>query len=391
MIRFLSLLSSMPRLRPLFLLLAALPVIAGARSVPDAPPLQAESYLLMDSATGQVIAGHEADQRRSPASITKVMTTYVAFEEIAAGRASMDDRVLISERAWRQGIDSTQSRMFIEVGTLVKLEDLMRGIIIQSGNDASVAVAEHLAGSEAGFASMMNAAAERLGMSNSQFRNASGMPEEGHYSTARDIAKLIRAHVRDYPEGYAMYAEKEYSYNEIRQFNRNRLLWRDTSVDGVKTGYTRESGYCLASSAVRDDRRLISVVLGTPSPDQRTQDSLALLNYGFRFFDTVNLFADGESVQTRMVYGGDVSEVPIGLRGGLQVTIPRDASERLSLDAEIRSPLQAPITAGERLGTLTVSLDEEVLRVEPLVAIEGVAEGGIFKRFFDMVRLRLGV
>lgn len=383
--------SLMPRLRLLVALLAVLPALAAARSVPEPPPLQAEAYVLMDAATGQIIAEHAPDERRSPASITKVMTSYVAFEEIAAGRASMDDRVLISEKAWRQGIDSTQSRMFIEVGAQVKLEDLLRGIIIQSGNDASVAVAEHLAGSQAGFASMMNATAERLSMENSQFRNASGMPEEGHYSTARDIAKLIRAHIRDFPDGYAFYSEKEFTYNEIRQFNRNRLLWRDDSVDGVKTGYTSESGYCLASSAVRDDRRLISVVLGTPSPDQRTQDSLALLNYGFRFFDTVTLFAAGESVRTRPVYGGELSELAVGLAQALQVTVPRDATDRLTLDAEIRSPLQAPIAAGDRLGTLTVRLDDETLRVEPLVATEAVPQGGIFKRLVDAVRLRLGV
>lgn len=382
---------SMHPFRLLFFLFLLLPAAAGARSVPDAPPLQAEAYVLMDAATGQIIAAHNPDERRSPASITKVMTSYVAFEEIAAGRAAMDDRALISEKAWRQGIDSTQSRMFIEVGTLVKLEELLRGVIIQSGNDASVAVAEHLAGSQAGFASMMNATAERLGMANSQFRNASGMPEEGHYSTARDIATLIRAHIRNFPEGYAMYSEKEFTYNEIRQFNRNRLLWRDDSVDGVKTGYTSESGYCLASSAVRDDRRLISVVLGTPSPDQRTQDSLALLNYGFRFFDTVTLFAKGESVQTRAVYGGEQSELAVGLGEALQVTVPRDAKDRLSLDAEIRSPLQAPIAAGEQLGTLTVSLDDETLRVEPLVATQAVPQGGIFKRLVDAIRLRLGV
>ena len=381
----------MHSIRLLLVLLIALPAIGNARSVPEAPPLEADAYILMDAATGQVIAEHDADQRRSPASITKVMTSYVAFEEIAAGRAAMDDEVLISEKAWRQGIDSSQSRMFIEVGSTVPLEALLHGMIVQSGNDASVAIAEHLAGSEAGFASMMNATAKRLGMTNSHFQNASGMPMTDHYSTARDIAKLIHAHVNDFPDGYAIYSEKEFTYNEIRQFNRNRLLWRDDTVDGVKTGYTSESGYCLASSAVRDGRRLISVVLGTPSPSQRTQDSLALLNYGYRFFDTVTLFGAGEEVQKRPIYGGAQSEVAIGVAEALSVTVPRDAAYAIKLDAEIRSPLRAPIAAGDRLGTLTVTLDDETLMVEPLVATGDVPEGGIFKRLFDAVRLRLGV
>ncbi|MGB0212503.1 D-alanyl-D-alanine carboxypeptidase family protein [Algiphilus sp.] len=381
----------MHSIRLLLVLLIALPAIGNARSVPEAPPLEADAYILMDAATGQVIAEHDADQRRSPASITKVMTSYVAFEEIAAGRAAMDDEVLISEKAWRQGIDSSQSRMFIEVGSRVPLEALLHGMIVQSGNDASVAIAEHLAGSEAGFASMMNATAKRLGMTNSRFQNASGMPVEQHYSTARDIAKLIHAHIKDFPDGYAIYSEKEFTYNEIRQFNRNRLLWRDDTVDGVKTGYTSESGYCLASSAVRDGRRLISVVLGTPSPSQRTQDSLALLNYGYRFFDTVTLFGAGEEVQKRPIYGGAQPEVAIGVAEALSVTVPRDAADAIKLDAEIRSPLRAPIAAGERLGTLTVTLDDETLLVEPLVATGDVPEGGIFKRLFDAVRLRLGV
>ncbi|MCK5769275.1 D-alanyl-D-alanine carboxypeptidase family protein [Algiphilus sp.] len=381
----------MHSIRLLLVLLIALPAIGNARSVPEAPPLEADAYILMDAATGQVIAEHDADQRRSPASITKVMTSYVAFEEIAAGRAAMDDEVLISEKAWRQGIDSSQSRMFIEVGSRVPLEALLHGMIVQSGNDASVAIAEHLAGSEAGFASMMNATAKRLGMTNSRFQNASGMPVEQHYSTARDIAKLIHAHIKDFPDGYAIYSEKEFTYNEIRQFNRNRLLWRDDTVDGVKTGYTSESGYCLASSAVRDGRRLISVVLGTPSPSQRTQDSLALLNYGYRFFDTVTLFGAGEEVQKRPIYGGAQPEIAIGVAEALSVTVPRDAADAIKLDAEIRSPLRAPIAAGERLGTLTVTLDDETLLVEPLVATGDVPEGGIFKRLFDAVRLRLGV
>lgn len=347
--------------------------------------------MLMDAATGQLIAEKNPDKRRSPASITKVMTSYVAFAEIEAGRASLDDQVLISERAWRQGIDSSQSRMFIEVGTTVRFEDLLRGVIISSGNDASVAVAEHLAGSQEGFATMMNAAANQLGMTNTTFMNASGMPAEGHYSTARDIAKLIHAHIRDFPEGYAMYAEKEFTYNSIRQFNRNRLLWRDGSVDGAKTGYTSESGYCLASSAERDGRRMISVVLGTPSPDARAQDSLALLNYGYRFFDTVTLFDAGESIRTMPVYGGAQSEVTIGVEKPLRVTVPRDAAERIALDAEFQTPLQAPLALGAQLGMLTVRLDDKTIHMEPLVATEEVLAGGMFKRLFDNLRLRLGV
>lgn len=379
----------MPRFAAFILAFACCTVAASP--VPDPPPLDAEAYVLMDGATGQILAAKNPDKQRSPASITKVMTSYVAFEEIEAGRAAMDDPVLISEKAWRQGIDSSQSRMFIEVGSLVTLEALLRGMIVQSGNDASVAIAEHLAGSEAGFASMMNATAQRLGMNDSHFDNASGMPEPTHRSSARDIATLVRAHIRDFPEGYAMYAEKEFTYNEIRQFNRNRLLWRDDSVDGVKTGYTSESGYCLASSAKRDGRRLISVVLGTSSPDAREQDSLALLNYGFRFFDTVTLFDKGEAVQTHRVFGGAASELDVGVGNALRVALPRDAEQRIKLNAEVQTPLQAPIAKGAQLGTLTVTLDEETLLVEPLVANEEVAQGGIVKRLIDAVRLRLGV
>ncbi|MEQ9011148.1 D-alanyl-D-alanine carboxypeptidase family protein [Algiphilus sp.] len=379
----------MPRFAPLVLAFACF--AASAKPVPEPPPLDAEAYVLMDGATGQILSAKNPDKKRSPASITKVMTSYVAFEEIAAGRAAMDDTVLISEKAWRQGIDSSQSRMFIEVGSQVSLEALLRGIIVQSGNDASVAVAEHMAGSEAGFASMMNTTAQRLGMNDSHFENASGMPAPTHRSTARDIATLVRAHIADFPEGYALYSEKEYSYNGIRQFNRNRLLWRDDSVDGVKTGYTSESGYCLASSAERDGRRLIAVVLGTSSPDAREQDSLALLNYGFRFFDTVTLFDRDEAVQTHRVFGGAQSEVDVGVRSALRVALPRDAEERIQLQAEVPSPLQAPIAKGAQLGTLTVTLDDETLLVEPLVANQDVAQGGIVKRLIDAVRLRLGI
>lgn len=375
------------------LLLAAslLPYYAVAQSVPDAPPVRAESYILVDAQTGQVLAERNPDDRRDPASITKVMTIYVTHEEIANGRASLDDKVLISEKAWRQGIDSTQSRMFVEVGTLVRLEDLLRGVIIQSGNDASVAVAEHIAGSEPGFANMMNATAERLGMRNSSFRNSSGMPEDGHYSTARDIAMLAMALANDHPEGYAVYSEREFTYNGIRQFNRNRLLWRDDSVDGVKTGYTSRAGYCLASSAKRDGRRLVAVVLGAPGEDQRAQDSLALLNYGFRFFENATLVEAGQAIDTLRIYGGEQSELRVGIPEGLLASVPRGGRDRLQVDTRFRTPLTAPIRAGDVVGELTIRLDDEVLRSEALVALEDVAEGGLIKRAIDNLRLRIGI
>jgi D-alanyl-D-alanine carboxypeptidase (penicillin-binding protein 5/6) len=362
---------------------------AVAQVVPDAPPVNAEAYVLMDAQTGQILAKRNADERRDPASITKVMTSYVAFDEIAKGHARMEDEVLISEAAWRQGIDSSQSRMFIEVGRRVSLEDLLRGIIVQSGNDASVAIAEHLAGSKAGFAGLMNAEAQRLGMRNSNFLNASGMPEEGHYSSARDIAIMVQALVRDFPEKYAMYAEKEFTYNNIRQFNRNRLLWRDSTVDGVKTGHTRAAGYCLAASAERDGRRLISVILGAPSENQRTQDSMALLNYGFRFFETVALYTSGQALQTVRAYGGENAELAVGVTQDVAATVPRGARDRVTVNAQIQQPVSAPVSEGQVMGTLEVSMDGEVVASYPLVALHDVAEGGLFTRLIDAVRLRL--
>lgn len=361
---------------------------AHAQTVPNPPPVSAAAWILLDAETGQVIAEHNADERREPASITKVMTAYIAFDEIRKGHASLDDEVLISEAAWRQGIDSTQSRMFIEVGKRVRFEDLLRGMIIQSGNDASVAIAEHLAGSKGGFAGLMNTEAKRLGMENSAFTNASGMPEEGHYSTARDIATLVRALIRDFPDHYGMYAEKEFTFNNIRQFNRNRLLWRDASVDGVKTGHTRAAGYCLASSAVRDGRRLISVVLGAPDETRRAQDSLALLNYGFRFFDTVTLYTAGQSLQNLRVYGGRDNEVALGVESVVAATVPRGARERISVAADIRQPVAAPVTKGDILGTLNISLDDQLIASHPLVALADVEEGGFFTRLIDAIRLR---
>ena len=371
-------------LRSFFLALLVLPLLAHAQQMPTPPALVAKAWLLVESASGQELAAQNADERIEPASLTKLMTAYLTFAAIKQGTIKLDQAVPVSDRAWRaQG-----SRMFIKVNTQVPVEDLIKGMIIQSGNDACVALAEAIAGSEDNFAQMMNREAQRLGMKNSQFRNAAGMPDAQHYTTVRDLATLADALIRDFPAEYAKYySMKEFRYNNITQPNRNRLLWLDPTVDGVKTGHTDAAGYCLISSAKRGDRRLLSVVVGTKSDAVRTQESLKLLNYGFQFYDGVRLYAKDQAVSTLKVWKGTASTVKAGFQSDFVISVPKGFSPRLKTELLSQQPLMAPVAAGQVVGTLKVSLDDKPFGDYPVVALEAVPVAGIFGRMIDTVRL----
>ncbi len=368
-------------------LLAGLSGAAHAEAVPEPPAIDATAYALMDYSSGELIAASNPDARVAPASITKVLTSYIVFDEIRQNRLKPTDQVLISEKAWRQGIDSKESRMFVQVGTSVPLIDLLRGIIIQSGNDATLAVSEHVAGSETAFAELMNQYAARLGMKNSHFADASGLPDPQHYTTARDLTILSRALIHDFPEQYKIFSEKEFTYNKIKQPNRNLLLNRDPSVDGIKTGHTSEAGYCLLTSAVRDGRRLVAAVMGTKSWAYREQASLELLNYGFRFFETATLYGPEQPAQELRVYKGASDTIKIGTLEPVGIALPRGQSDKLQVTTQIDTPIVAPLASGQPLGTATVTLEGKVLKTIPLVALAEVAEGGFFHRLFDTIAL----
>lgn len=366
---------------------SSLPLLAHAAAVPDPPALDLKAFALMDYASGEIIAASNPDLRVAPASITKVLTSYVVFDEIRQNRLKESDSVLISEKAWRQGIDSTESRMFIDVGSQVPIIDLLRGIIVQSGNDATLALAEHVAGSETAFAELMNQRAKKLGMTNSHFADASGLPHPDHYTTARDLTILSRALIHDFPEQYKMFAEREFTWNKIKQPNRNLLLGRDPSVDGIKTGHTSEAGYCLLTSAERDGRRLIAAVMGAKSWAYREQASLELLNYGFRFFETATLYGPDKPAAEQRVYKGASEKVVIGTLEAVAIAMPRGTQEKLEVTTQIDTPIVAPLTQGQPLGTATISLEGKVLKTVPLVAMSDVAVGGFFHRLFDTIRL----
>ncbi len=354
--------------------------------IPEAPELPVKSYLVMDFATGEVIAESNADTRVEPASLTKIMTVYTVADGLARGLIRLDDQPVVSEYAWKQ----EGSRMFIEVGKQVSVEELLHGDIIQSGNDASVALAEHLSGTEDVFASVMNEHAARLGMASSSFANSTGLPNPGTYTTARDMARLARALVAEFPNTYRIFSEPEYTYNGITQRNRNGLLGRDPSVDGMKTGYTQAAGYCLVASAVRDGMRLISVVMGAESDGARTQASRALLNYGFRFFESRQLYAAKAPITTGKVWQGELDEVQVGLAEDLQMLLPRaDLGDNLKAVAELRKPLIAPLTEGQEVGELMVSYKDKPLRTLPLVTLAAIPEGSWVKRAVDSVKLMM--
>ena len=380
--------SSLMKFKPsriyLALFLALSPLLSAAQ-VPSAPPLTAKGYLLIDYNSGQILAEKASSERMEPASITKLMTAYVAFNAIKSGQISLTDEVLVSEKAWRtQG-----SRMFIEVDKWVPMNLLLQGMIIQSGNDASVAIAEYVAGTEATFAELMNQAAQQLGMLDTQYRNSTGLPDADHYTTAADIAKLANAIIRDFPEYYAWYSQKEFTYNGITQDNRNALLWRDASVDGLKTGYTEAAGYCLVSSAKREDMRLISVVLGASSSSARANDSQALLNYGFRFFESRLLYSAGEPVAEERVWYGDPEIVPLVTRDDLFIAIPRGSFERLSASSSVPTSLEAPLERDVMVGNLSITLDGQEITSVGLYPTANVKEAGILGRLTDWVMLLL--
>src|SRR5690554_792069 len=358
-------------------------VAAATPGIPAMPALAAKSYVLMDAATGQVLVEHNAHEALPPASLTKLMTAYIATKEIQNEQITEQDMVTVSEKAWRTG----GSRMFIDVGKQVSVDDLLHGIIIQSGNDASVAIAEHIAGSEEAFSSMMNAAAVRLQLDNTHFRNATGLPAEGHYSTAYDMAKLARAIIFEDPEHYEIYAQKEFLWNGIKQPNRNLLLWRDKTVDGLKTGHTDEAGYCLVASAVRDDMRLISVVFGASSEAARAAETQKLLTYGFRFFETKTFYQKGVELAQPKVWKGQQDKVAAGLARDLTLTLPRGQLDKLQAGMTFRSDLVAPIQQGDVIGTVEVKLDDEVLHSTDLIALQAVEEGGLFRRLWDSIRM----
>jgi D-alanyl-D-alanine carboxypeptidase (penicillin-binding protein 5/6) len=357
-------------------------VFAAPSLIPAAPQLSASSYILMDAYTGDVLVEHNADEALPPASLTKLMTAYIIEYELARGNLRFDDKVSISEKAWRM----EGSRMFIREGTQVSLEDLMRGIIIQSGNDASIAAAEHIAGSESAFADLMNQHAQLLGMTNSRFVNSTGFPAENHYSTAHDLAKLSRATILQFPENYKMYSEKYFTYNDIRQPNRNKLLWRDKTVDGLKTGHTNAAGYCLAASAVRNGTRLITVVMGTKSDEARAAEAQKLLDYGFRYYETRKLYSRGQVVNNAHVWGGSQSTVKVGFANDVLVTMPRQQGASLPATLDMQSDIVAPVSVGDVLGKIIVGTEGGVLLERSVVALETVEEGGFFKRMFDKIK-----
>ena len=364
-------------------LLVIAPAAWAAPIIPTAPQLAAKSYVLMDAASGEVLVESAGSERLPPASLTKLMTAYIATLEIKKGQIAESDMVTVSEKAWRTG----GSRMFIQVNTQVSVDDLLHGIIIQSGNDASVAMAEHIAGSEEAFADLMNSTAQRLGLTDTHFMNATGLPHPEHYSSARDMAKLARAIIKEDPEHYAIYAQKEFFWNNIKQPNRNLLLWRDKTVDGLKTGHTEEAGYCLVASAVRDGMRLISVVFGTNSEQSRAAETQKLLTYGFRFFETRTFYQKGVELAQPQVWKGEQDKVAAGLAEDLTLTLPRGQLDKLQAGMTFHSNLIAPIQQGDVIGSVEVKLDDQVLHSTDLIALQAVEEGGLFRRLWDSIRL----
>jgi len=358
---------------------------AGPVFTPAPPSVAATSYFLMDFNSSRVLAEKDADKRVSPASLTKIMTVYVVFRELKAGHLTLTDNVTISQNAWQTG----GSKMFVEVNKQVAVEDLLKGVIIQSGNDASVALAEHIAGSEETFATMMNEQASRLGMVNSHFENTTGLPSQNHYSSARDLALLAQAVIAEFPEYYRWDSQKEFTFNGITQQNRNLLLWRDPSVDGLKTGFTDDAGYCMVASAKRDDMRLISVVMGTASPNARANESQSLLNYGFRFFETHKLYDAGTTLTEARIRKGAASTLAVGVLDEVYVTAPRKHYSELKAESQIDKALVAPVKKGDTVGTLNVTLAGETILSKPLVAMVDVAEGGFFRRLYDAVIVML--
>lgn len=376
------------RLSLLATLLVAPLVVSAESAIPSPPQLAAKSYVLMDAASGKVLVENNGDQRLPPASLTKLMTAYIATLEIRKGKIGEQDLVTVSEHAWRTGgAASGGSTMFLPINSQVKVDDLLHGIIIQSGNDASIALAEYIAGSEDAFADMMNETAEKLGMKNSHFMNATGLPNPEHYSSAHDMAILARAIINEDKQHYAIYSQKEFFWNNIKQGNRNLLLWRDSTVDGLKTGHTNEAGYCLVASAVRDGARMITAVFGTDSEKTRAAETQKLLTYGFRFFETQTFYKKGEALTNATVWKGAARQVKAGLAEDLSMTLPKGQVKQLQASMVLEPQLVAPLKQGDVIGKVEVKLGDQVIHSANLIALEEVEEGGFFRRLWDSIRL----
>lgn len=369
-----------------FLIIAGiiLPILSSASSlVPPPPQIKATSYILLDAQTNKVIVEYEADERNPPASLTKIMTTYLVEQMIQRGVVERSEQVPVSIKAWK----AEGSKMFIREGTEVDLMDLLRGVVIQSGNDASIALAEFIAGDEASFAQMMNEQAEKLGMLNSNFLNSTGLPDEGHYSSARDMALLTKDMIKRFPEHYQLYSERSFKFNNIEQPNRNRLLRYDRSVDGVKTGYTKAAGYCLVASAERNGMRLISVVMGTENDDSRVRESQKLLTYGFRNFETSTIYEESEIVKSAPLFYGVEEVISLGVSENVSVTIPRGSYEKLEAQIKVPKIIEAPVRKGDVLGELLLMMDEEAIYRTSVISLENYEQAGFFSRFSDYLEL----
>ncbi len=353
---------------------------------PAAPSIVASAYILQDFHTGKVLAENNADARLAPASLTKIMTVYVAFKELGKGHLHLTDIATISQKAR----DASGSRMFLEIKDQVKIEDLLKGIIIQSGNDASIALAEHIATQESTFADMMNQQAAKLGMKNTHFTNSDGLPVENHYTTARDLAILTTALIKEFPEYYPWFSQKEFTFNKITQHNRNLLLSRDESVDGVKTGHTDDAGYCLVASSLREGMRLISVVMGTKSAKARADENQKLLNYGFRFYESHRLYEGKKSLKDARLWKGRENIVPLGLAEDLYATIPRRHYDKLKATIVVDKQITAPVKEGDKHGSVSVSFNGEVISQKDLIAIKSVELGNIFQRAYDSIMMLMG-
>jgi D-alanyl-D-alanine carboxypeptidase (penicillin-binding protein 5/6) len=379
-------------LKPVYLLVAVLfqlftvtlyTTVYAVTVVPAPPKINAKSYLVSDFNSGKILVEENIDEKLEPASLTKMMTVYIVAGELAAGNIHLEDMVDVSEKAWRM----EGSRMFIEVGKQVSVSDLLKGVIIQSGNDASVALAEYVAGGEDVFAEVMNQQARQLGMNHTSFQNSTGLPHADHYTTARDLAILTKALITNFPDIYSWHAVKEFSFNEITQHNRNRMLWRDDTVDGVKTGHTESAGYCLVVSAKRDDMRLISVIMGSDSEEARARSTQSILSYGFRFFETHKLYPSNGLITTGKVWKGDAEQLGLGVTEDLYITIPRGKYNDLETEFNLNRTIIAPVARGEVEGTVKVILEGTVLEEKPLIALESVNEGSIFQRLKDEIQL----
>lgn len=358
-------------------------VASAEPMIPESPKLAAKSWVLMDADSGKIIAESDRDLRVPPASLTKMMTVYVADKTLASGHIKLEDEVKVSTKAWK----APGSRMFLKAGSSVKVRDLLKGVIIQSGNDASIALAEHIGGSEDAFVDLMNRQAQALGLKGTHFENATGLPGKEHYSTAYDMAILGKHIIKDFPESYAVYSEKEFSYAGINQTNRNILLDRDRSVDGIKTGHTEEAGYCLVASAQRDDMRLIAAVMGTNSIEARAQETLKLLSYGFRYYNTVKLYDRLQKLSTAKVYYGEQNEVALGLADDLYTSVIRGTEDKLSVKILLNESIKAPLLIGDILGKLEVNQGEQTIATLDLISLDNIEETGFFGKIYDWIRL----